>query len=112
MCLVRASALHTHTPPACRGCPQVRRRSLAGAVITAEPGGVLSDWDDKATEMERGQARIGPYPVPGLIRRARRMADLSQREMARAANLSRSTVARVELGDLTPSLDVMHRLLA
>jgi transcriptional regulator with XRE-family HTH domain len=72
---------------------------------------VLSDWEDRATELESEQARIGPYPVPGLIRRARRIADLSQRATARAAGLSRSTVARVELGDLTPSLDVMQRLL-
>jgi len=62
--------------------------------------------------MERGQARVGPYPIPGLVRRARRIADLSQREMAAAAGVSRSTVARVESGELTPSLDVTQRLLA
>jgi transcriptional regulator with XRE-family HTH domain len=89
-----------------------RHRSLADTVAAVQRCGVPSDWEDKATEMERGQARIGPYPAPGLVRRARRMADLSQREMARAAGLSRSTVARVESGDLTPSLHVMQRLLA
>jgi transcriptional regulator with XRE-family HTH domain len=73
---------------------------------------VLSDWEDEAAEMERGQARVGPYPIPGLVRRARRIADLSQREMAAAAGVSRSTVARVESGELTPSLDVAQRLLA
>jgi transcriptional regulator with XRE-family HTH domain len=72
---------------------------------------MASDWDDRATEMERGQARIGPYPAPGLIRRARRIGDLSQREMARAAKVSQSTVARIESGDLMPSLDVTQRLL-
>jgi transcriptional regulator with XRE-family HTH domain len=72
---------------------------------------MTSDWDDKATEMERGQARIGRYPAPGLIRRARRIGDLSQREMARAAKVSQSTVARIESGDLVPSLDVAQRLL-
>jgi transcriptional regulator with XRE-family HTH domain len=74
--------------------------------------GVLSDWEDKATAMERDQARIGPFPVPGLLRRARRMADLSQRELARAAKVAQSTVARIEAGDLTPSLDMTQRLMA
>jgi transcriptional regulator with XRE-family HTH domain len=71
-----------------------------------------SDWEDKATEMERGQPRVGPYPVPGLLRRARRIADLSQRQLARVAKVSQSTVARIESGDLAPSLDMMHRLMA
>jgi len=78
----------------------------------AHRGGVRSDWDDKATEMERGQPRVGPYPAPGLIRRARRMVDMSQREFARAAKVSQSTVARLESGALKPSLDVMQTLLS
>jgi transcriptional regulator with XRE-family HTH domain len=93
-------------------CPQVDTAGLRNAVVVDQRWDVLSDWEDKATELERGQARVGPYPVPGLVRRARRIADLSQREMAQAAGLSRSTVARVESGNLTPSLGVMQRLLA
>jgi transcriptional regulator with XRE-family HTH domain len=73
---------------------------------------MLSDWEDKATAMERDQPRIGPYPVPGLMRRARRIADLSQRELARAAKVAQSTVARIESGDRVPSLDMMQRLMA
>jgi transcriptional regulator with XRE-family HTH domain len=73
---------------------------------------MLSDWEDKATTMERDQPRIGAYPVPGLLRRARRLADLSQRELARAANVSQSTVARVESGIRVPSVDLMQRLIA
>lgn len=53
----------------------------------------------------------GRYPIAGLIRRARRIADLSQRQMARRAKVSPSTVARVEAGGLTPSLDLLQRLL-
>jgi transcriptional regulator with XRE-family HTH domain len=71
-----------------------------------------AEWDDKATEMEQGQPRVGPYPAPGLLRRARRMADLSQRELARAVNVSQSTVARIESGARVPRLDLMQQLIA
>lgn len=50
--------------------------------------------------------------VPGLIRKVRRIADLSQRELAAATALSRSTVARIEAGTLLPSLATLQRLLA
>jgi transcriptional regulator with XRE-family HTH domain len=50
--------------------------------------------------------------IPGLIRKLRRRADLSQRELAKAAKVSPSTVARVESGALVPSLTMLLRLLA
>jgi HTH-type transcriptional regulator/antitoxin HipB len=38
------------------------------------------------------------FDAPGLLRRARRVADLSQRDLAARAGVSANTVARVELG--------------
>lgn len=55
---------------------------------------------------------IGPDTIPGIVRKVRRRTDLSQRELAQAARVSRSTVARVESGELTPSLGMLVRLLA
>lgn len=55
--------------------------------------------------------KVGRYPVGGLVRRARRIADLSQRELAKRTGLSPSTVARIETGAITPSLAVMQRIL-
>jgi transcriptional regulator with XRE-family HTH domain len=55
---------------------------------------------------------VGAESVPGLVRRVRRLADLSQRELARSAEVSASTVARIEKGELTPSLGMLLRLLA
>lgn len=49
--------------------------------------------------------------VPGLVRAIRRRADKSQRELADAAGLARSTVAKLETGNLTPSLSTLLRLL-
>ncbi|MEV0152837.1 helix-turn-helix transcriptional regulator [Micromonospora sp. NPDC050686] len=54
---------------------------------------------------------IGPFPIAGLVRRARRIAGLGQRQMARFADVAPSTVGRVEAGELTPSLRVLERLL-
>jgi transcriptional regulator with XRE-family HTH domain len=62
--------------------------------------------------MEEALPKVGPYPASGLVRRARRLADLSQREMARKAGVAPSTVGKVESGALRPSLDMMQRLLA
>ena len=49
--------------------------------------------------------------VPGLVRAVRRRADKSQRELAKAAGVARSTVAKLETGDLTPSLATLVRIL-
>lgn len=46
-----------------------------------------------------------------LLRRARRRARLSQRELARLAGVPQSTVARVELGTLSPRTDTLERML-
>jgi transcriptional regulator with XRE-family HTH domain len=46
-----------------------------------------------------------------LLRRARRRAQLSQRARARLANVPQSTVARIELGTLSPRTDTLERLL-
>ncbi|HEY3008274.1 MAG TPA: helix-turn-helix transcriptional regulator [Micromonosporaceae bacterium] len=51
------------------------------------------------------------YPIAGLVRRARRIADMSQRQMARFARVAPGTVGKVETGALVPSVDVLARLL-
>src|SRR5689334_9841340 len=50
-------------------------------------------------------------PVPGLVRRVRRIARISQRELAVAARLSRTTINRIEKGTLMPSLPAFERIL-
>jgi transcriptional regulator with XRE-family HTH domain len=51
------------------------------------------------------------FPAAGLLRAARRRADVSQLDIARAARVSKSTVARIESGTLRPSLDILDLLL-
>jgi transcriptional regulator with XRE-family HTH domain len=51
------------------------------------------------------------FDAPGLLRRARRLADLSQRDLADRAGVSPSTVARAELG-AEVSFATMLRLFA
>lgn len=55
---------------------------------------------------------VGRQTLPGLVRAIRRRADMSQRELAKAVYLARSTVAKLETGDNAPSLDTLLRLLA
>ncbi|MDG4822620.1 helix-turn-helix transcriptional regulator [Asanoa sp. WMMD1127] len=57
--------------------------------------------------------RIGPTKLPaaGLVRAARRRADFSQRELARKSAAAQGTIARIESGDLTPSLAMIEKLL-
>jgi transcriptional regulator with XRE-family HTH domain len=94
------------------GCPQPAADLLPTLRALSSVWLMRSDWDDKATAMERDQTRIGPYPAAGLLRRARRIADLSQRELADAAKVCQSTVARIESGERAPSLSMMQRLIA
>jgi transcriptional regulator with XRE-family HTH domain len=75
-----------------------------------EPEG-RAEWERRSEAMEDGQATVGGYPVPGLLRQARRMADLSQRQLAARAKVPQSTLARIESGQRVPSLKVFQRLL-
>jgi transcriptional regulator with XRE-family HTH domain len=64
--------------------------------------------------METDGSEAGPFGelfFAGLVRRARRIADLSQRELARAAGVSQSAVSKIEAGALTPSVALFQRIL-
>ncbi|GII21326.1 helix-turn-helix domain-containing protein [Planosporangium mesophilum] len=52
-----------------------------------------------------------PYPTTGLLRAVRRKADMSQRELARAAGVSPSSVGRVESGARAASVALFSRLV-
>jgi len=52
------------------------------------------------------------FPFAGLVRRARRIADLSQREMAAAARVAPSTIGKIEARTLVPSVMTFMRILA
>lgn len=58
-----------------------------------------------------GEPRLGMYPVAQLVRRARRIADMSQRQMARFAKVAPSTIGKVEGGRMMPSVTVLERIL-
>jgi len=47
-----------------------------------------------------------------LLKYARRRAGFSQRALAQAADVPQSTVARIELGALSPRVDTLERLLS
>jgi transcriptional regulator with XRE-family HTH domain len=66
---------------------------------------------DMSTASEPKRRALAGYPIAGLVRRARRIGDMSQRQMARMAKVAPSTVGKVETGALVPSVDVLARLL-
>jgi HTH-type transcriptional regulator/antitoxin HipB len=53
---------------------------------------------------------VGTFDLPGALRRIRRLADLSQRELAAASGLSASTIGRVETGSRDLRVGVLSRL--
>jgi transcriptional regulator with XRE-family HTH domain len=57
------------------------------------------------------EVRIGDYLLSEVIRRVRRTADLSQRELAKHAGVSNALVGSIERGTVTPSLRILQRLL-
>lgn len=52
-----------------------------------------------------------PTDTAALVRDARSRADLSQRELARRAGTAQSVVARVELGQTSPTWETLTRIL-
>jgi HTH-type transcriptional regulator/antitoxin HipB len=69
----------------------------------------MADW----TEAEREWWRMGPFEggVPGMVRRVRRILDVSQRGLAALLGVSQSVVARWETGRTSPRVRVLQRLL-
>ena len=57
-------------------------------------------------------AELASTLEPGLVRRARRAADLSQRDLAARLGVSQSTVARWETGQSSPTLSLVEQMLA
>ncbi|GAA1930099.1 helix-turn-helix domain-containing protein [Nocardioides hwasunensis] len=72
-------------------------------------------WDSMAnwSEEEREYWRMGPFPggIPGLVRRIRRILDVSQRGLAALLGVSQSVVARWETARTSPRATVLERLL-
>jgi transcriptional regulator with XRE-family HTH domain len=64
-----------------------------------------------AAEDEPSEVMIGWYPLSGIVRRVRRIADLSQRELAKHAKVSAATIGAIEAASLTPSLRTLQRVL-
>ena len=52
------------------------------------------------------------FPASQYVRRARRTADLSQRELAARSGVSARTIGRIESGRVSPSIPVLTKLLA
>ena len=69
--------------------------------VTGHLGDDADDSDD-----------VDGFPVAGFVRRVRRMADKSQRELALVAHVSQAAVSRIEAGTQVPSLRLFLRLLA
>ncbi|MFC7723502.1 helix-turn-helix domain-containing protein [Nocardioides sp. GCM10028917] len=80
---------------------------------TAEVDG--SSWDCLAnwTQAERDYWFMGPFDggTPGMVRRIRRILDVSQRGLAAILEVSQSVVARWETGRTSPRASVVERLL-
>lgn len=55
--------------------------------------------------------QLGGYALGGIVRRVRRAADLSQRELAKHARISPSGIAQIETGAVTPTLPTLQRIL-
>lgn len=58
-----------------------------------------------------GEIRLGEYRLSEIVRRVRRIADLSQRELAKHAGVSAAAIAALETGSRTPSLPTLQRIL-
>ena len=69
----------------------------------------FAEW----TEAEWEWFMMGPFDggIPGLVRRVRRILDVSQRGLAALIDVSQSVVARWETGRTSPRANVLNYLL-
>ena len=74
-----------------------------------------SPWDSMVnwTQAERDYWFMGPFDggMPGMIRRIRRILDVSQRGLAALLDVSQSVVARWETGRTSPRMSMVDRLM-
>lgn len=61
--------------------------------------------------MNKSETLLGGHPLSGIVRRVRRTADLSQRQLAEKADVSATLIGAIETGVRTPSLPVLQRIL-
>ncbi|PUA80868.1 helix-turn-helix domain-containing protein [Nocardioides currus] len=73
---------------------------------TPRPGSSAEHEDDAGDTGDAGDAEVA-----GLIRRVRRRAEWSQRDLAEQLGVSQSAVAKWETGRTTPSARVLARIL-
>ena len=109
-------------------CGSMRRSDPQSAGATHSPTGALSrllqggDVADARDVIPATDAAPGVFsleavsaehrfPFAGLLRRARRSADLSQRQLAARAKLHHSVVSRIEAERHEPSLTLLTQLL-
>ena len=69
------------------------------------------DAESQDPESDRAGGASADEVVSGLIRRVRRLAKLSQRELAHDLGVSQSAVAKWETGRTTPSARMLARIL-
>ena len=70
----------------------------------------IDEIDERRSRRPAGPT-MGDPELSGLIRRVRRMAKLSQRELAHELGVSQSAVAKWETGRTTPSARMLTRIL-
>jgi transcriptional regulator with XRE-family HTH domain len=73
---------------------------------------VGAEPDAAHMDSEEEEIAFGSFPLSTLIRRVRRTADLSQRELAAAAHVSPSMIGALEMGRRVPGLPALQRILA
>lgn len=103
------------------GFVHIRNRRPHNAAYPRPAAGTCQTIDDvqanrreSRTEALNGPGQeflLGGYSLRGLIRRVRRAADLSQRELAKHAGVAPSTIGAIECGTKLPGLRTLQRIL-
>jgi transcriptional regulator with XRE-family HTH domain len=80
-----------------------------GELVDGASWDCLANW----SQAEREYWWMGPFGggIPGLVRRIRRILDVSQRGLAALLGVSQSVVARWETGRTSPRAEVVEDLL-